>query len=48
MGRARKANHRGVLAPMHSKAERAVHLGERVVVEAESVVEAAHTPTHTQ
>ena len=47
MGRARKANHRGVLAPMHSKAERAVHIGERAVAEAESVVEAAHTHTHS-
>ena len=40
MGRARKATNRGVVAHMHSKAERAVHLGERAVAEAESAVEA--------
>ncbi len=40
MGRARKANNRGMVAHMHSNAERAVHVGERAVAEAESAVEA--------
>ncbi len=40
MGRARKANNRGMVAHMHSNAELAVHVGERAVAEAVSAVAA--------